>query len=91
MGKFFGKAQFPRNFHTRELGETTVFYVVDILNCIMFVFLFLFVMSFIIIIIIIIIIELTDSKTLLENIVEIGPQPVALDFKNLSQYSSRSK
>ena len=39
----------------------------------------------------IIIIELTHSKTLLENIVEIEPQPVALDFKNLSQYSGRSK
>ena len=38
-----------------------------------------------------IIIELTHSKTILENIVEIEPQPVALDFKNLSQYSSRSK
>ena len=46
---------------------------------------------FIIIIIIIIIIELTHSKTILENTVEIEPQPVALDFKNLSQYSSRSK
>ena len=41
--------------------------------------------------IIIIIIELTHSKTILENTVEIEPQPVALDFKNLSQYSSRSK
>ena len=40
---------------------------------------------------IIIIIELTHSKTILENTVEIEPQPVALDFKNLSQYSSRSK
>ena len=29
--------------------------------------------------------------TILENTVEIEPQPVALDFKNLSQYSSRSK
>ena len=38
-----------------------------------------------------IIIELTHSKTILENTVEIEPQPVALDFKNLSQYSSRSK
>ena len=37
------------------------------------------------------IIELTHSKTILENTVEIEPQPVALDFKNLSQYSSRSK
>ena len=45
----------------------------------------------IIIINIIIIIELTQSKTILENIVETEPQPVALDFKNLSQYPSRSK
>ena len=42
-------------------------------------------------VIIIIIIKLTHSKTILENTVEIEPQPVALDFKNLSQYSSRSK
>ena len=45
----------------------------------------------IIIIINIIIIELTRSKTILENIVKIEPQSLALDFKNLSQYSSRSK
>ena len=32
-----------------------------------------------------IIIELTHSKTILENTVEIEPQPVALDFKKLSQ------
>ena len=44
-----------------------------------------------IIIIIFIIIELTQSKTILENTVDIEPQPVALDFKNLSQNSSRSK
>ena len=44
-----------------------------------------------IIIIIIIIIMLTNSKIILENTVEIEPQPVALDFKNLSQYSSHSK
>ena len=37
------------------------------------------------------IIELTHRKTLLEITVEIEPQPVVLDFKNLSQYSSRSK
>ena len=49
-------------------------------------------MIFIIIIIIIInIIELMHSKTILEITVEIESQPVALDFKNLSQYSSRSK
>ena len=45
----------------------------------------------IVIIIIIIIIMLTHSETKLENTVEIEPQPVALDFKNLSKYSSRSK
>ena len=37
------------------------------------------------------IIELTHSKTVLESTLEIEPQPVALDFKNLSQYSSHSK
>ena len=40
---------------------------------------------------IIIIIQLTRSETLLEKIAEIEPQPVALDFKNPSQYSSRFK
>ena len=45
----------------------------------------------IVVIITTIIIELTHSKTILENTVEIEPQPVALDFKNLSRYSSRSK
>ena len=44
-----------------------------------------------IIIVIIIINMLTHSKTILENTVKIQPQPVALDFKDLSQYSSRSK
>ena len=39
----------------------------------------------------IIIIELIPSKTILEIAVEIEPQPAALDFKNPSQYSSRSK
>ena len=39
----------------------------------------------------IIIIKLTRSKTILETTVEIEPQPIALDFKNLSQYSSPSK
>ena len=43
--------------------------------------------NIIIVIIIIIITELTHSKTILENTVEIEPQPVALAFKNLSQYS----
>ena len=42
-------------------------------------------------IIIIIITELTHSKTILENTAEIKPQLIAIDFKNLSQYSSRSK
>ena len=35
--------------------------------------------------------ELTHSKPILENTIEIEQQPVALDFKNLSQYSSHSK
>ena len=38
-----------------------------------------------------IIIELAHRKTILENAVEIESQHVALDFKNLSQYSSHSK
>ena len=38
-----------------------------------------------------IIIELTHSQTILEKTVEIEPQPVALDFKKLSQYSGCSK
>ena len=45
----------------------------------------------IIIVIIIITIDLTHSQTILENTVEIRPQPVDLDFKNLSQYSSCSR
>ena len=57
-------------------------------------FAIIFIIIIIIIIIIInnitIIIELTHSKTMLENTVEIEPQPVALDFTNLSQYSSHS-
>ena len=45
----------------------------------------------IIFIIIIIITNLTHSKAILEITVEIEPQPAALDFKNLSQYSGRYK
>ena len=44
-----------------------------------------------ILVLLIIIIELTHSKTILEKTDEIEPQSVVLDFKNLSQYSSRSK
>ena len=42
-------------------------------------------------IVIILIIELTHSENILEITVEIEPQLAALDFKNLSQYSNRSK
>ena len=42
-------------------------------------------------IVIILIIELTHSENILEITVEIEPQPAALGFKNLSQYSNRSK
>ena len=45
----------------------------------------------VVIIIVTIVIELTHSKNIQENTVEIEQQPVPLDFKNLSQYSSRSK
>ena len=38
----------------------------------------------VVVIIIVVIIELTHSKTILKNIVEIEPQPVTLDFENLS-------
>ena len=49
------------------------------------------VLCLITIVIIIIIVELTHSKTILEITADVEPQPAALDFKNLSQYSSRSK
>ena len=51
----------------------------------------MFIIVIVTIIIIIIIIGLTYNKTILENTVEIEPQLVALDSKNLSQYSTRSK
>ena len=41
--------------------------------------------------VVVIVAELTHNKAVLENTVEVEPQPVALDFKNLSQYSCRSK
>ena len=47
--------------------------------------------TIIIIVIIIIIIERIQSKTIMGNTVEIEPQSVAVYFKNLSQYSRRSK
>ena len=59
--------------------------------CRMHIVIIIIIIIIITIIIIIIIIELTRSKTILENTVEIEPQPVALDFKNLSQYFSCSK
>ena len=49
------------------------------------------VVAVVVVLLIIIIIELPHSKSILEITVEIEPQPAALDFKNLSQYSSRSK
>ena len=41
--------------------------------------------------ILILIVEVIRSETILEITVEIEPQPAALDFKNLSQYSTFSK
>ena len=49
------------------------------------------IIAIIIINIITIMIELKHIKTIVENTVKIEPQSVALDFKNLSQYSSRPK
>ena len=60
-------------------------------HIIIIVIIIIIIIIIIIVIIIIIITELTDSKTIRENTVEIEPQPAALDFKNLSQYSSCSK
>ena len=62
-----------------------------LLLLLLFILLLLFYLCFYFIILIIIYIELTHSKTILEITVEIEPQPAALDFKNLSQYSSCSK
>ena len=45
----------------------------------------------VVVVVVIVIIELTHSKTILENTIQIEPQQVALDFKKLSPYSSRSK
>ena len=65
--------------------------IIIVIIIIIIVIVIIIIIVFIIIIIIIIIIELTHSKTILENTIEIEPKSVALDFKNLSQYSSRSK
>ena len=46
---------------------------------------------FVVVVVVVVVVELTHSKTILEITVEIKPQPVALDFKNLSQYSNHSK
>ena len=45
----------------------------------------------IIVVVVVVVVEVTHSKTILEITVEIEPQPAALDLKNFSQYSSRSK
>ena len=64
---------------------------VTIIVTIIIIIIVIIIIIIIIIVIIIIIIELTHSKATLENTVEIEPLPVALDFKNLSQYSSHFK
>ena len=67
------------------LGQNSTF------NVFCYLLLSIIIIVIIITIIIIIIIDLTHSKTILENTVGIDPQSVALDFKNVSQYSSSSK
>ena len=72
----------------------TINYIITIIIITVIIIIIIFIIIIIIIIVIIIIIiitELTHSKTIMEVTVEIEPQPAALDFKNLSQYSSRSK
>ena len=74
---------FSGDFLAGELVEIFVFCAVVVtIFCNLLVYLFMYY---------IIIIELTQSKTILENTVEIESQPVALDFRNRSQYSRRSK
>ena len=67
------------------------FQVVFIIITIIIIIIITIIIIIITIIITTIITELTHSQTILENTVEIEPQPLALDFKNLSQYSSCSK
>ena len=69
------------------LGQNSTFNVF----CYLLLSIIIIIIIITIIIIIIIIIDLTHSKTILENTVGIDPQSVALDFKNVSQYSSSSK
>ena len=45
----------------------------------------------IVVVVVIVIIELTHSKTILENTIQIEPQTIALGFNSLSQYSRHSK
>ena len=45
----------------------------------------------VLVVVIIVIIELTHSKTILENTIQIEPQTIALGFNSLSQYSRHSK
>ena len=75
--------------HSKFLVIAVVIIVVVVVIIIIIIIIFIVVIIIIIIIIIIIVIitELTLSKTLLENTVEFELQPVALDLKNLSQYS----
>ena len=74
--------------------ETADYIIIIVIIIIVIIIIFIVVIIIIVIIIIVIIIiitELTHSKTILGNTVEIEPQPGALDFRNLSQYSSHSK
>ena len=59
-----------------------VLVVVGVAIIIIFIIIITIIIVVVIIIIVFIILELTHSKTILENTVEIEPQPVALDSKN---------
>ena len=71
--------------------RTMQFSIFIIIIVIVVIIIIIIVITIIILVLLLIIIELTQSKTILEKTDEIEPQSVVLDFKNLSQYSSRSK
>ena len=51
----------------------------------------LIIIIIVVVVVVIVIIELTHSKTILENTIQIEPQTIALGFNSLSQYSRHSK
>ena len=69
------------------------FYFTDLRyrNALLLIIIIIIIIIIIFIIVVVVVVELIHSKTILETTVKTGPQPAALHFKNLSQYSSHSK